>query len=372
MIRIILLDVDGVLVQPYGYRAALRATVRHFIGPDFEIQEELLNGLEKRGISSEWDMVPLLIAAYWNNILLRQPMNSLSSDVSIAAKEIQNRQTVDKPKQLVIPEFQTVAGQYPAETALRGGCFPSIPYGLRKNLLSKTRKINASCTMRIFQHFTLGSERFTETYQLPAEIESESFLLKYDISIIDDNVRKLLHQANHYLAAFTGRPSRPPREVAESMIGFAPEAELALELVGMQDIPLMAFGKLEYIAAQHGLDPVTLLKPSPVHALAGIVAAFTRDETSALQAAVEWQRSGQLNGIFENMPHAFELIVVEDTLGGIRSVEEATEICLQDGFDVSMRAFGITSGIFAKAEAFRQTRIPFFEDWMSLARRIEL
>ena len=32
MTKIILLDIDGVLVHPGGYRAALRATVNHFLG----------------------------------------------------------------------------------------------------------------------------------------------------------------------------------------------------------------------------------------------------------------------------------------------------------------------------------------------------
>ena len=40
MTRIILLDVDGVLVQPGGYRAALRATFNLFIEPRLELQEE--------------------------------------------------------------------------------------------------------------------------------------------------------------------------------------------------------------------------------------------------------------------------------------------------------------------------------------------
>ena len=55
MIKIILLDVDGVLVYPGGYRAALRATVNHFIDPSLEIDEETLTELERRGIASEWN-----------------------------------------------------------------------------------------------------------------------------------------------------------------------------------------------------------------------------------------------------------------------------------------------------------------------------
>src|ERR1051326_5292118 len=97
MIKIILLDVDGVLVQPGGYRAALRATVNHFIGSQFDIQEEILTELEKHGISSEWDMVPLLLASHWNDILSRQTIANLPADVSIAAREIHRQRKVDVP-----------------------------------------------------------------------------------------------------------------------------------------------------------------------------------------------------------------------------------------------------------------------------------
>jgi hypothetical protein len=48
MIRILLLDADGVMVQPAGYRAALRSTVNYFIGPPLALEEESLTELERR------------------------------------------------------------------------------------------------------------------------------------------------------------------------------------------------------------------------------------------------------------------------------------------------------------------------------------
>ena len=76
MTTVILLDIDGVLVHPGGYRAALHATLNHFVNlmglPHFEFPEEKLAGFEKRGITSEWDMVPLLLGVLWEDILSRQ------------------------------------------------------------------------------------------------------------------------------------------------------------------------------------------------------------------------------------------------------------------------------------------------------------
>jgi hypothetical protein len=363
MTRIILLDIDGVLVQPGGYRAALRATVQRFVG-EFHIEEDLLTELEKRGISSEWDMSPLIIAAYWEDVLSRQPMSGLSNDVAIAAKQIQS-QRVDRPKQLHIPEFELATGQYPAETAFQAGCFASIPEGLRRNLLTESRNVRKSETFRTFQHFTLGSKNYQTTYQLPAEFEAQSLLRTEDKANISTEIGEQLRHPMNSLAAFTARPSHPPRGV-ETSVGYAPEAELALELVGMADIPLMAFGKLEYIAAQHGLDPARLIKPSPFQALAGALAAWTGDELSALQAAHEWHDTGKLNGHFGGLPKSFELAVVEDTLGGIRSTRATGEILQRAGFDVTVRVFGLTSGISAKEIAFKQNDVPYFRDWAEL------
>ena len=372
MIKIILLDVDGVLVQPAGYRAALRATVNYFIEPHVDIREETLTELEKRGISSEWDMSPLLIASYWTEILSRQPMPNLPSDVFSAASEIKRQRNVEMPAHLSVPEFHLVGGQYPAETAFNAGCFTSIPYHLRRNLLTETRNVHRSHTMRIFQHFTLGSKQFTETYNLPEEFETESFLLRHDISNINEEIRAKLGRSNYHLAAFTSRPSRPPCEIGESILGYAPEAELALELVGLSNIPLIAFGKLEYLASQYGLDPAALVKPSPVQALAAVLSAWTGKEWPALQAANHWRETGLLNGMFGQLPKAFELIVVEDTMGGIHSVRAAGEVLKIAGFDVKIHAIGLTSGNPAKTSAFEHAGVQYFPDWKSLINGIGL
>ncbi len=132
----------------------------------------------------------------------------------------------------------------------------------------------------------------------------------------------------------------------------------------------MAFGKLEYIAAQHGLDPATLVKPSPFHALAGILLAWTGEELSALNAAYDWYRTGRLGGDFKELPKSFELILVEDTMGGVRSVRAAGEILRKAGFDVTVRAFGLTSGIADKALAFENAIVPHFVTWETLIAEI--
>jgi hypothetical protein len=234
------------------------------------------------------------------------------------------------------------------------------------DLLTGSRSVHKSPTTRIMQHYTLGSKHFQETYNLSPEVETESLLLKYDRSPITDDVRAKLRQPGNYLVGFTNRPSGPPREMGHIMDGYPPEAELALELAGLEDMPMIAHGRLQYLASLYGHDAAALEKPSPFHALAAILAAWTGEELMALQAANHWYETKSLNGKFVRLPHTFEVIVVEDTLGGIRSVRAAGEILKASGFNVTVRPFGLTLGDAAKASAFEKANVPSYSDWESI------
>ena len=376
MTTVLLLDIDGVLVSPGGYRAALHATLNYFVNlmglPHYEFPEEKLAGFERRGITSEWDMVPLLLGVLWDDILSHQAEPDLPADVTSAAVEIGRYLNGYRPSDLIIPEFELAPDQYPADTALQNGFFPSVPMPLRRNLLHRSRDVRFSQTMRIFQHFTLGSCAFTQTYDLPTEVETESLLHRYDVSNIDDAIREKLRGPGIHLTAFTARPSAPPREVESPPLGYAPEAEIALDLVGLPDIPLISFGRLQYLGEQRGYDPEFLLKPLPVQALAAIGAALTENEWASLQAACDWYETGQLKGVLAELPRSFDVTIVEDTLGGVRSVWAAGEILQKAGLDVTVRAYGLTSGSTAKSAAFEQMGLPFFSDWESLIKQLDL
>lgn len=376
MKKVILLDVDGVLVSPGGYRAALHATLNYFAGlmgaPHFDFHEEKIAELEKRGIFSEWDMVPVLLGAAWNDILAKVGNENLPSDLKSAAIEIGRRMNGYMPGDLIIPDFEILPNVYPTESALQHGCFPHLPDELRRNLLHDSRNVHFSQTTRLFQHFSLGSRVFSEAYNLPVEVETESFLQTRDTSNLTDDTLATLLQPHIHLASITARPSAPPKDVTTSHIGYAPEAEAALELVGLADIPLIGYGRLEYYEKQFGVAAASLLKPSPVQSLAAVAAAFTGAEWSSIQAAAEWQATGRLNSIFSSLPREFELIVVEDTMGGIRSAMKAGEILREMGWNVTTRALGITSGATSKADAFRKENVPFFDGLASAIDSLDM
>jgi len=363
--KIILLDIDSVLVQPHGYRAALRATIARFIPASVPIPESLILEIEKRGISSEWDMAALLIASYWNLILTQRPQKQLPDQVSAAAEMICRAAPLN-PLPLALPEFDLTPGEFPSQTALRLGLFPAIPPALKRNLLAFTRDITRSDPTRALQHFTLGSARFERAYRLPADFGSESYLLKYDQPNLDESDCAVLRREDARLAILTARPSAPPREVKEFLAGYAPEAELALELVQLSGVPLMGYGKLQYIAAQRGLDAAALIKPSAFHALAGILSAWTGEELPALQAAADWLQTQKLPAAFGALPTSFELLVVEDTLGGVRSTRAAAQALNAHGFQVTARPLGLSGASAAKAAAFAAADVAHFENWKTL------
>ncbi len=368
MIRILLLDIDGVLVQPLGYRAALRTAYDHLTGRADLLSESLLADLEARGISSEFDMLPLLVAALWQEPLARSSRPDLPADVLQAAEHLRHS-SADVPAHLHLPPFPIEAGLFPAEAAYRARLFPSLPEPLRQALLLHTRDVYRSATTRLFQHFVLGSQEFERTYRLPAWFQTESYLQRYDRPLLSGSAFGRLERGRRtnevILASITARPSRPPRGVAVSPGDYPPEAEQALALVGLEDIPLIGLGRLQYIGQSQGLPPQVLLKPSPVQALAAILAACSGEEQEALRTAIRsWQDGHSPPSL--PLPAAFEVHVVEDTLAGIRSTQQAVHILRGWGHEVSLFPWGLSAGHPQKRHAFQKEGIPCFDTWDDL------
>ena len=146
-------------------------------------------------------------------------------------------------------------------------------------------------TTRIFQTHTLGSARYTAAYGDPAPFDSESTLATCDQPLLAPDTRDRL-LAWHALPGnaaviFTARPSLPPAGTERVRANvFSPEAELALELIGLDgQIPLIAQGRVGWLAQQRGRSAADYVKPSPVQALAAIGAAIWKTRAVASPAA---------------------------------------------------------------------------------------
>ncbi|MBK9780263.1 MAG: hypothetical protein IPP55_09460 [Anaerolineales bacterium] len=97
-----------------------------------------------------------------------------------------------------------------------------------------------------FQHFSLGATCSANRITYRAKFEAQSLLLTHDTANISAEIRERLRHEWNSISGFTARPSKPPREWDGSHRGYAPEAEPGLELVGLAEIPLMSYGKLEF------------------------------------------------------------------------------------------------------------------------------
>jgi hypothetical protein len=374
MKKIILLDIDGVLVKPGGYRAAVRGVMEYFsalmgIEPPV-VSDSVLNEFEAQGITSEWDMLPLLIAALWQEILTPYAEIPLPTDLREAAAVIGRLAVRDRVPSLKAPDVDPTLHPYPAEAALRQGLFPAIPQNLREQLLSHTRDPYCSVTTRLFQQFVLGSEQFAKTYQLTPEVKSDSCLKKHDQSLltreVQEEIERLSQREDLYLGSITARPSLPPREVRPAPPAYPPEAEMALEAIGFPGMTVIGFGKLKYVGERFGFDPEVLLKPSAVQTLAAIAALNCGEEFSAIERAVNWQKNGELNGILACVPAEFELHVVEDTLGGVRSVRAASRLLAENGVSVRVYAWGMTGDNREKTRVMEAEGVKCFPNWGAL------
>ncbi len=299
---------DSVLLHPGGYRAALIATINHFstsmgLGELAPTVEEI-EAFEAVGITSEWDSAPISVAA-----IALAPLAGRRPDyVSLARR--------------VAAEWRR--GEYPAEAAYRIisnlQSLKRLEIGdWRLEILRHSRDIQKSEVLQVFQQFTLGAD-FTPTYGLPRTIETEALLLKYDRPALS-------RPAPPCSAIFTARPSKPPRDIP-SRLGYAPEAELGAQLVGLSRLPLIGYGAFQWLAEVSGenANGEAQLKPSPVHALAAIGAALGGPESEAVRAGAAAARGEWLSPLKELRESRGRVAVFEDSAASIRGVREAVRL----------------------------------------------
>ena len=371
--QIVLLDLDGTLVYPGGYRAAYAATLKELLtrmnmvhlDPGNEVQEYF----ESLSVNSEWDMLPITLAILLEAVYQSLPQVCVSRTLDEAIKELRNLDTQDininyqdRIRKLE-PYFQraetpSLGVLNSAQKTVGDEIFPRLSSThLLEDLLLHTRDINRSPIIRIFQNYVLGDKLFFQTYGVSPQFRVDSYLEKHDRVLISRKVCQLLSDLNHqkkaHLSILTFRPSKPPKEVEYPPYGFPAEAEIAVSLLGMSSIPLIGYGRLEYLANHYNTTTDRLIKPSPVQALAAIGAAWTGQEWQSLVWAYQIfcestspksfdKDSDVLRFLQPSLPNQFHLHVFEDTPIGITSTMEAAGILELYGLNIKIDAWGIT------------------------------
>jgi len=340
-----LFDMDGVLLKPRGYHQSLQASV-HRIGaalgaPNTELSENQIARFEALDVTNEWDSLAISTALILIHLWEYDPdlrLDGLSPD----------RETITQSK----PDFDQFLGEFSYQSELPGRS--AYHFLLKKHawltreqqthlftILHFCRDIFKSPTLPGHQETVLGSQVFTENYNLSSKLSTDSYLLKFDRPLLSgrqkDSLRKWLLDPSHHAGIMTNRPSSTPPGYLSS-----PEAELGAKLVGLEDLPVLGSGMLAwYAVTQRQLPDFTFLKPNPVHALALLQMCGGNSARQALNLAADlW--------LGENKPDAWEFLqnaqvtIFEDAAKGLRCGIAAKELLTKMGIDIELSLIGVT------------------------------
>jgi hypothetical protein len=384
-LHLFLFDVDSVLVEANGYLKALQDTVAHFsqrmgVGTHPPTESEV-RAFEAHGLGSEWDSAPVCIVALLLERLRRAPNLKLPTIWPQALTAL-----ACQPQETGHPDYAALAHRIgarmvdlpvAAEAARavlwqEATSWPELrPYlasldMLLETLLGRTHDFERAPVTRYFQHLVIGSEGVRETYGVVPDFKSPAYLHEYDRPLLTSSVRERLRtgisRGTIRIALYTARPSLPPadaRPAPASQNGYSPEAELAQKLLELDAFPLIGLGRMHWLAQQIGQRGAQLVKPSPVQALAAIGAAWSGQETSALQAALTLHQRGRLCPPLTEL-NAVTAHIFEDSPSSIEAVRNAVERLQAAGVTITWRPHGIAPPDGPKAQAMAAKGVPTY------------
>jgi hypothetical protein len=360
MRTVLLFDVDGVLIHPRGYKEALRATldrIAEMMGqPPIAISDDEMSVFESLHLTNEWDSAAMVTAALLIDVLNAQPdvcretLDETLQAIREAGISVPRRDLSALARECMGAHQHDVLPSQTVHAILRSHTHESA-YPILDEVLRDIYSWRSPTTC-ILQHYTLGSKGFVETYGEPPQFETDSYLAQYDKpNIRPETSSRLLHRLTDpdwHAVIFTARSSRWPADYVNGHDGnnhlYPPEGDLVVELLGFSGhIPMIASGRLAWLATRRGRGIADYVKPSPVHALAAIGAAVSGRESAALEAAADLMEHNQLTGPLAALSDGkTQVIVFEDSSGGIRSTREAVEILQRAGVDAHAEAVGVS------------------------------
>jgi hypothetical protein len=366
---VVLFDIDGVLIEPGGYRYAMRDAMRHFLQrlgqvhwqPDASFVEQF----ESHMITSEWDMLPLTLCHFLDHSLQflqpAQPWQTLAD----AAADFAQYPAMPAPTQLfaVIDQIGAIVNGRSGNPSLwiyesrTEGAFPFARlqnHPVLTSLLAHTRDIQRSETMRIFQQHIIGSDNFRAYYHTEPDLDLPNYLTLYDTVPLKPALFQALQdkidRRELFVSIYTARPSMPPAGISPNGDGaYSPEAEQAAALLPWHGVYLSAYGKVYWLAQQTSFHPEELLKPSPAQALSAIAYHFTGEEARALQWAADVFQASHTNTLTSayaeriSLPAQLVLHVFEDSPNGLSGGIQAAGLLRAIGVDVDLYLWGVSA-----------------------------
>jgi hypothetical protein len=345
--RILLFDMDGVLIEPLAYHKALSDVVNLIANtmgfPGLHITSEQIEIFEAVGLSSEWDSSALCSALLHDRVWKQLPSYRLP-----LLPPLPSPSTHDMPP----PDFEAFAHSIrndktdlPPLALAERILLADSPYDESQTITLQTilrhaRTPEHSLTFRLFQELVLGSQTYSETYNLPPFIDTQSYLRLFDRPVLPAEtyarLKDWLNLPKHHAAIMTNRPSRMPQGH-----GGTPEAEIGAQLCGLEELPIIGYGELSWLSASRGCGYDDFLKPSPVHVLAALRTVFGESSASSVAIAAELvidQNHDSTWGEFDGS----EVTVFEDSVIGIHSALAAEQILLQAGIETRWNLYGVT------------------------------
>lgn len=359
-LKILLFDIDGVLVKPLGYRQGVRTVLQEYAarwGYSGRLAgEEEIALFEAQQITSEWDQIPICLACLLEEGLKHAAVKPADFSIDAVPAGLFDTYPESTPldyrrKILEIGSILRKNANALSDQMLQNDAiFPTLfPYRVYTDLFANTRDVLRSPVTRRFQLLELGSQVFADTYHVPAEIETQGLLVTSDVSLIPvETAAKLLkkrEQGDFGLAAISARPSRPDGLFSDAKHSYSPEAELGLRVAGLSTIPCIGFGELTWLADRAHTAADNLLKPNRVHALAGIAAALGLDTLSAMQAAYQLDQArtpNDLRWVDAGIWKPVEVHIFEDTPIGVLALQSAVAHLNELNIPAVWHAWGIT------------------------------
>jgi hypothetical protein len=350
MLKILLFDMDGVLLEAHGYHRALQDTVS-LVAASLGFENTILTpddiaAFESSGVTSEWDSSAicacLLLKEAWRidpgrelpTYLPKAPVDLLgvgapdfiSFAASMGDPKMKSLRPRERAEQLILSDTTNLKASHKS---------------IIRSILGNARQINSSLTHRIFQELILGSSEFIQTYNLEPFFDSESYLGMYDSPTLSrvhlDGLIDWLQLPGHSGVILTNRPSSAPQ-------GYfcTSEAEIGARLVGLETLPIAGFGGLTWLSHSRGQGQEAYIKPSPVHALTALRLALGDTQEDALRAAASLAMDNQLAPSWQKLQGA-QVTVFEDTIGGIESMVTAKECLRAVDIHLVTNFFGVST-----------------------------
>ncbi len=368
---VLLFDVDGVLVEDRGYRAGLTTTINYYsrmMGQgDCAPDPDAIEISHAHGFTNEWDMCPFAIGILIVSALRAHPGLDLAPAPleyflaqfrSARAGPIDYRDWFSgardrpgRPSERALSLLTEVLNGLPMSDSTRAAAAAALG-----ELLGDPHDFPNATVTQVFQEHALGSSMFEEVYRMRPRFDLPSLLYDEDRSALNGEARstllELIASGSVRVCVYTARPSLPPVEATNwfstndhAPAGFSPEAELAMRLVDLGDIPLIAMGRMQWLAERVGTKVEYVTKPAPVQALAAILAAVSRHEAESLLSAYRLVSEGEaveaLAGLKEQ---PVDVWVVEDARLGVHAAAGAIELLRKHGVDARLRVVGISAG----------------------------